>query len=97
MSADIETCLDYIAHNTLIDATDAREELAHLRSRLVELQGSVERNFRRAEAAEEKAGRLEKALRSTTIVLCETRGHAGNRPCQFCHDMHIAAALSEKP
>jgi hypothetical protein len=28
-------------------------------------------------------------LVKVTMVLCETRGHAGRRPCKFCTDMHL--------
>jgi hypothetical protein len=32
---------------------------------------------------------LQKELIRSVTVLCETRGHTGRRPCQFCSDMHL--------
>jgi hypothetical protein len=45
-------------------------------------------------AAEEAATDLAKfrtALDFAVLVLCETRGHKGRRPCRFCRDMHLPA------
>ncbi len=42
--------------------------------------------------AEDAIAEFEKiahALELAVMVLCETRGHARNRPCQFCRDMMI--------
>lgn len=40
---------------------------------------------------------MRKALVFAVTVLCETRGHAGRRPCQYCYDMQLAAVFAKYP
>ena len=40
-------------------------------------------------ALEARVTATESELKRVVQILCETRGHAGNRPCKFCSDTHL--------